>query len=87
MLNNGLGRDDDPKKDGGNGKTFIWLQYLHEAPPAIPDPCYVFPIPEYCPPYPGSLSMRSEKEIQAVKKGTFIELDTEGRVLENTVVG
>lgn len=76
-----LDGEDDPNKDSGNGKTFIWLQYLHEAPPTVPDPCYVFPTPEYCPPYPGSLSARSDKEIKSAGKGTFIELDPEGRVL------
>lgn len=80
-----LDGEDDPTKDGGNGKTFLYMQYEHEDPPAVPDPCYVFPIPEYCPPYPGSLLTRSE-ESRAIKKGTFIELDPEGRVLQKTVV-
>ncbi|KAH7122835.1 hypothetical protein B0J11DRAFT_507787 [Dendryphion nanum] len=81
-----LDGEDDPKSDGGNGKTFIYLQYLHISPPAEPDPCYVWPLPDYCPPYFEDSVKKRDETIKATKKGTFVDLDIDGNILRKRII-
>ncbi|KAF1997151.1 hypothetical protein P154DRAFT_607042 [Amniculicola lignicola CBS 123094] len=89
-----LNGEDDAKKDGGNGKTFMWMQYLHDDPPPVPNPCYdEYPPPDYCPPYypevgkvrremkEKRLEMAEMKRRVVERRGLHVEMDTEGRVL------